>query len=122
MIFACLVIFGLPTHAEEQGTNEVLTAVSSTTLNGYVDTSVIWDFPPGESQKPCKEPILFSGAEMRAMDEVARRGGINYPEVPLLPEASASVVVIPEPATWTLAAVGATFIIAIGRCSGRGRK
>jgi hypothetical protein len=39
------------THAEEQ-VNHVLTALSSTTLSGYVDTSATWKFGTGNANMP----------------------------------------------------------------------
>jgi hypothetical protein len=44
--------------AEEQ-VNSVLTAVSSTTLSGYVDTSAQWNFGTGDANLP---PYKFGGA------------------------------------------------------------
>src|SRR5687767_11337129 len=48
---ACVVIGGSSTRAEEQ--HELMTALSQTTISGYVDTSAIW------SPAATSEPILF---------------------------------------------------------------
>jgi len=36
----------------EEAKNQVLTALSSTTLSGYVDTSAIWKFGTGNQNMP----------------------------------------------------------------------
>jgi len=53
-------------QAEEQVMSQVLTAVSSTTLSGYVDTSAIWKFGTGND--------LLPG---RAFDGAAKVDGFN---------------------------------------------
>src|SRR2546426_2490383 len=42
-------------QAEEKATSQVLTAVSSTTLSGYVDTSAIWKFGTGNVNLPGRQ-------------------------------------------------------------------
>jgi hypothetical protein len=53
-----VVSFASAAKAEEQ-VNSVLTAVSSTTLSGYVDTSAQWNFGTGDANLP---PYKFGGA------------------------------------------------------------
>ena len=53
-------------QAEEKATSQVLTAVSSTTLSGYVDTSAIWKFGTGNAALPG-----------RAFDGVGKLDGFN---------------------------------------------
>jgi hypothetical protein len=53
-------------QAEEKATSQVLTAVSSTTLSGYVDTSAIWKFGTGNANLPG-----------RAYDGVGKLDGFN---------------------------------------------
>ena len=52
-----VVSFASAAKAEEQ-VNSVLTAVSSTTLSGYVDTSAQWNFGTGDANLP---PYKFGG-------------------------------------------------------------
>jgi hypothetical protein len=53
-------------QAEEKAMSQVLTAVSSTTLSGYVDTSAIWKFGTGNANLPG-----------RAFDGVGKLDGFN---------------------------------------------
>lgn len=53
-----VVSFASAAKAEEQ-VNSVLTAVSSTTISGYVDTSAQWNFGTGNANLP---PYKFGGA------------------------------------------------------------
>jgi hypothetical protein len=54
-------------YAEEQPMSQVLTAVSQTTLSGYVDTSAIWKFGTGNAYLPG-----------RAFDGVGKLDGFNF--------------------------------------------
>lgn len=54
-------------YAEEQPMSQVLTAVSQTTLSGYVDTSAIWKFGTGDAYLPG-----------RAFDGVGKLDGFNF--------------------------------------------
>src|SRR6266496_1781142 len=54
-----VVSLGSIAQAEEKPTSQVLTAVSSTTLSGYVDTSAIWKFGTGNANLPGR---AFDGA------------------------------------------------------------
>src|SRR5688572_254691 len=47
-----VVSLGSIAQAEEKPMSQVLTAVSSTTLSGYVDTSAIWKFGTGNENLP----------------------------------------------------------------------
>src|SRR6267142_3387017 len=47
-----VVSLGSIALAEEKPMSQVLTAVSSTTLSGYVDTSAIWKFGTGNANLP----------------------------------------------------------------------
>src|SRR5438046_8490926 len=47
-----VVSLGSIAQAEEKPMSQVLTAVSSTTLSGYVDTSAIWKFGTGNANLP----------------------------------------------------------------------
>src|SRR6476620_2795664 len=58
LVSAGLVSLPAVTHAEEKPSS-VLTAVSSTTLSGYVDTSAQWNFGTGDANLP---PYKFGGA------------------------------------------------------------
>jgi len=69
---AGLVSLTYATQAEE-AKNQVLTALSSTTLSGYVDTSAIWEIGTGES----------SGNNLRAYDGVDKKDGFNLNVVKL---------------------------------------
>src|SRR2546426_5252577 len=59
-------------QAEEAQVSQVLTAVSSTTLSGYVDTSAIWKFGTGNANLPG-----------RAFDGVGKLDGFNLNVVEL---------------------------------------
>src|SRR6266496_195227 len=54
-----VVSLGSIAQAEEKPMSQVLTAVSSTTLSGYVDTSAIWKFGTGNANLPGR---AFDGA------------------------------------------------------------
>jgi hypothetical protein len=54
-------------YAEEQPMSQVLTAVSQTTLSGYVDASAIWKFGTGDAYLPG-----------RAFDGVGKLDGFNF--------------------------------------------
>ena len=64
---AGVVSLGSVAYAEEQPMSEVLTAVSQTTLSGYVDTSAIWKFGTGNAYLPG-----------RAFDGVNKLDGFNF--------------------------------------------
>jgi len=63
-------------RAEEAQMSQVLTAVSSTTLSGYVDTSAIWKFGTGNRNKsvPGGANTALPG---RAFDGVGKLDGFN---------------------------------------------
>jgi hypothetical protein len=69
---AGLVSLTYATQAEE-AKNQVLTALSSTTLSGYVDTSAIWEIGTGGSR----------GYNLRAYDGVDKKDGFNLNVVKL---------------------------------------
>lgn len=69
---AGLVSLTYATQAEE-AKNQVLTALSSTTLSGYVDTSAIWEIGTGGSL----------GNNLRAYDGVDKKDGFNLNVVKL---------------------------------------
>src|SRR2546425_6963096 len=52
---AGMVSLASAAQAEEKATSQVLTAVSSTTLSGYVDTSAIWKFGTGNANLPGRQ-------------------------------------------------------------------
>lgn len=56
---AGLVTFPLLLCADEQKLNPVATALTSTTISGYVDTSAQWNFGTGNANNP---PYSFGGA------------------------------------------------------------
>src|SRR5436190_19284082 len=62
-----VVSLGSIAQAEEKPMSQVLTAVSSTTLSGYVDTSAIWKFGTGNTSLPG-----------RAFDGVGKLDGFNF--------------------------------------------
>ena len=62
-----VVSLGSIAQAEEKPMSQVLTAVSSTTLSGYVDTSAIWKFGTGNDSLPG-----------RAFDGVGKLDGFNF--------------------------------------------
>lgn len=68
---AGVVSLGSVAQAEE-AKNQVLTALSSTTLSGYVDTSVIWKFGTGNANMPG-----------RVYDGAAKQDGFNLNVVKL---------------------------------------
>src|SRR5437773_6798748 len=47
-----VVSLGSIAQAEEKPMSQVMTAVSSTTLSGYIDTSAIWKFGTGNANMP----------------------------------------------------------------------
>jgi hypothetical protein len=49
-------------HAEEKGTNAVLSALSATTISGYVDTSAEWNPGTGNANLPVYTPNGVQGA------------------------------------------------------------
>jgi hypothetical protein len=57
LLAAGVISFAAIAHAEEKAT-PVLTALSSTTLSGYVDTSAQWNFGTGNANNP---PYAFGG-------------------------------------------------------------
>jgi len=57
-----VVSLGSIAQADEKPTSQVLTAVSSTTLSGYVDTSAIWKFGTGNANLPGRQ---FDGPDNR---------------------------------------------------------
>src|SRR6478672_13044329 len=59
LIAAGLVSWPAVIHAEEKG-NFVQTALASTTLSGYVDTSAQWNFGTGNGHLP---PYKFGGPD-----------------------------------------------------------
>ena len=61
-----VVSLGSIAQADEKPMSQVLTAVSSTTLSGYVDTSAIWKFGTGNENLPG-----------RAYDGVGKLDGFN---------------------------------------------
>src|SRR6266566_7933420 len=67
-----VVSLGSIAQADEKPMNQVLTAVSSTTLSGYVDTSAIWKFGTGNANLPG-----------RAFDGVGKLDGFNLNVVEL---------------------------------------
>src|SRR4051812_21212056 len=58
LMAAGLVSMPAETQAEEKP-SDVLTALSSTTLSGYVDTSAQWNFGTGNANLP---PYAFGGS------------------------------------------------------------
>jgi hypothetical protein len=62
-----VVSLGSIAQAEEKPMSQVLTAVSSTTLSGYVDTSMIWKTGTGNANLPG-----------RAFDGVGKLDGFNF--------------------------------------------
>ncbi len=50
-----VVSLGSIAQADEKPTSQVMTAVSSTTLSGYVDTSAIWKFGTGNANLPGRQ-------------------------------------------------------------------
>jgi hypothetical protein len=62
-----VVSLGSIAQADEKPMSQVLTAVSSTTLSGYVDTSAIWKFGTGNANLPG-----------RAFDGVGKLDGFNF--------------------------------------------
>jgi hypothetical protein len=62
-----VVSLGSIAQAEEKPMSQVLTAVSSTTLSGYVDTSMIW--------KPGTGNVNLPG---RAFDGASKQDGVNF--------------------------------------------
>src|SRR5213594_3332992 len=50
-----VVSLGSIAQAEEKPMSQVMTAVSSTTLSGYVDTSAIWKFGTGNANLPGRQ-------------------------------------------------------------------
>ena len=62
LIGAGLVSLPAVTSAEEKGTNAVLTALSSTTISGYVDTSAQWNPGNGTANLPFYTPNGVSGS------------------------------------------------------------
>src|SRR5439155_1537711 len=67
-----VVSLGSIAQAEEKPMSQVMTAVSSTTLSGYVDTSAIWKFGTGNANLPG-----------RAFDGVGKLDGFNLNVVEL---------------------------------------
>src|SRR5438132_2971320 len=59
-------------QADEHPMSQVMTAVSSTTLSGYVDTSIIWKAGTGDANLPG-----------RAFDRVGKLDGFNLNVVKL---------------------------------------
>jgi hypothetical protein len=67
LVAAGVVSLAAVASAEERPLSQVLTAVSSTTLSGYVDTSAIWKFGTGNAYLPG-----------RAYDGVGKLDGFNF--------------------------------------------
>jgi hypothetical protein len=65
---AGVISFGAVAQAEEKPSHQVLTAVSSTTLSGYVSTSAIWK--PGTSAGGGTGPAVLNGANANAVNKV----------------------------------------------------
>jgi len=78
---AGLVSLTYATQAEE-AKNQVLTALSSTTLSGYVDTSAIWEIGTGGSYYN-KSGQLKPLDGLRAYDGVDKKDGFNLNVVKL---------------------------------------
>src|SRR5438552_12564006 len=62
-----VVSLGSIAQADEKPMSQVMTAVASTTLSGYVDTSAIWKFGTGNANLPG-----------RAFDGVGKLDGFNF--------------------------------------------
>ncbi|MEI7939367.1 MAG: outer membrane beta-barrel protein [Verrucomicrobiota bacterium] len=62
LIGAGVVSLPAVSHAEEKGTNAVLSALSSTTISGYVDTSAQWNPGTGNANLPVYTPNGVQGA------------------------------------------------------------
>ena len=62
LIGAGVVSFPAVIHAEEKSTNAVLTALSTTTISGYVDTSAHWNPGNGTANLPSYTPNGASGS------------------------------------------------------------
>ena len=68
------ISLGSVTYAEEQAMSQVLTAVSSTTLSGHVDTSAAWKLGgTGQSYESCA-PTSLPG---RFNDGIDKLQGFN---------------------------------------------
>ncbi len=62
LIGAGVVSIPAVSHAEEKGTNAVLSALSATTISGYVDTSAQWNPGTGNANLPYYTPNGVQGA------------------------------------------------------------
>ena len=62
LIGAGVVSLPAVSHAEEKGTNAVLSALSATTISGYVDTSAQWNPGTGNANLPVYTPNGVQGA------------------------------------------------------------
>jgi len=62
LIGAGMVSLPAVIHAEEKSTNAVLTALSTTTISGYVDTSAHWNPGNGTANLPAYTPNGASGS------------------------------------------------------------
>ena len=62
LIGAGVVSLPAVVHAEEKGTNAVLSALSATTISGYVDTSAQWNPGTGNANLPVYTPNGVQGA------------------------------------------------------------
>ena len=62
LIGAGVVSLPAVSHAEEKGTNAVLSALSATTISGYVDTSAQWNPGTGNANLPYYTPNGVQGA------------------------------------------------------------
>jgi len=75
---AGVISFGAVAQAEEKPSHQVLTAVSSTTLSGYVSTSAIWK--PGTSGAGGTGPAVINGANANGVN---KKDGFNLDVVNL---------------------------------------
>jgi Putative beta-barrel porin-2, OmpL-like. bbp2 len=62
LIGAGVVSLPAVVHAEEKGTNALLSALSATTISGYVDTSAQWNPGTGNANLPVYTPNGVQGA------------------------------------------------------------
>src|ERR1051325_6942408 len=67
-----------PTIRAEEKSNNLLTSLSSTTINGYVNTSMTWDLGAADSvPEPAAGALLFAGAAILILVQAGR--GRNRP-------------------------------------------
>ena len=78
-----LVISGINSIAEESVKNPIQTAISGTTISGYVDISAIWKFGKGNGGTGVGNPLSGGSMPGRSYDGTPKQDGINLNVVAL---------------------------------------